>query len=62
MKALMCGAAVAVLAVGTWTSRAEAQTYDRLVVFGDSLSDNGNLYMATQGTTPASARRHLRPQ
>ena len=54
MKALMCGAAVAVLAVGAWTSRGEAQTYDRLVVFGDSLSDNGNLYMATQGTTPAS--------
>lgn len=53
MKALMCGAALAVLATGVW-STAQAQTYNRLVVFGDSLSDNGNLYLATGGSTPAS--------
>ena len=37
-------AALAVAAVGAVASTASAQTYDRLVVFGDSLSDNGNLY------------------
>ena len=31
---------------------AHAQTYSRLVSFGDSLSDNGNLYLATSGTQP----------
>ncbi len=31
---------------------AHAQTFNRLVSFGDSLSDNGNLYTATGGTTP----------
>ncbi len=31
-----------------------AQTYDRVVVFGDSLSDNGNLFRATNGTQPPS--------
>ena len=33
---------------------AEAQTYDRLVVFGDSLSDNGNLFLISGGTQPPS--------
>lgn len=57
MKALMTGAASAALAVALVAmsgSAASAQTYDRLVVFGDSLSDNGNLYGATGGTQPAS--------
>ncbi|MFP5296329.1 MAG: SGNH/GDSL hydrolase family protein, partial [Alphaproteobacteria bacterium] len=47
-------AALTVAAVGAVTSAANAQTYNRLVVFGDSLSDNGNLYLATGGTTPLS--------
>lgn len=47
-------AALAVAAMGAVASTAEAQTYSRLVVFGDSLSDNGNLYAATGGTTPLS--------
>ena len=32
--------------------QAQAQSYDRLVVFGDSLSDNGNLFAFTGGTQP----------
>lgn len=33
---------------------ASAQTYNRLVVFGDSLSDNGNLFAVSGGTQPPS--------
>ena len=47
-------AALAVAAMGAVASAANAQTYNRVVVFGDSLSDNGNLYLATGGTTPLS--------
>jgi len=46
-------AALAVAAVGAFASAASAQTYTRLVVFGDSLSDNGNLYAVLgQPTSP----------
>ncbi|EGF90886.1 esterase estA [Asticcacaulis biprosthecium C19] len=47
--ALFAGTALLplVLAAG-----AHAQSYSRLISFGDSLSDNGNLYTATGGTTP----------
>ncbi|MFA4894069.1 autotransporter domain-containing protein [Brevundimonas sp.] len=37
-------AALTVAAAGAMASAASAQSYSRLVVFGDSLSDNGNLY------------------
>jgi len=46
-------AALAVAAMGAVASTANAQTYNRLVVFGDSLSDNGNLYaISGQPTSP----------
>ncbi len=47
-------AALTVAAAGAVATAASAQSYNRLVVFGDSLSDNGNLYAATLNTTPAS--------
>jgi outer membrane lipase/esterase len=56
MTRLLCGAATATLAfaLASMAQPVQAQSYDRLVVLGDSLSDNGNLYMATGGSTPAS--------
>ena len=56
MPRFVTGGAVAVLALAAcgFAGQASAQSYDRLVVFGDSLSDNGNLYLASGGTTPAS--------
>lgn len=47
-------AALTVAAAGAFASAASAQTYSRLVVFGDSLSDNGNLFAATGNTQPTS--------
>ncbi|GAA0869494.1 autotransporter domain-containing protein [Brevundimonas basaltis] len=46
-------AALTVAAVGALASAASAQTYNRLIVFGDSLSDNGNLFARSgQPTSP----------
>ena len=46
-------AALAVAAAGSVAGAASAQTYNRLVVFGDSLSDNGNVYAVSgQPTSP----------
>jgi outer membrane lipase/esterase len=47
-------AALTVAAAGTIASAASAQSYSRLVVFGDSLSDNGNLFAATGGASPGA--------
>ena len=46
--------ALAIAALGATAGAASAQSYNRLVVFGDSLSDNGNLYAVTGGTQPLS--------
>lgn len=57
MNRYLRGAAVAALtlaASAAITTAASAQTYGRLVVFGDSLSDNGNLYLASGRTQPPS--------
>lgn len=56
MSRLLRGAALAALTLAAVSTAgaAGAQSYNRLVVFGDSLSDNGNLYAATGGTTPTS--------
>ena len=51
------GAALAVLTAAASlaaVSTAGAQDYNRLVVFGDSLSDNGNLFAVTGGAAPAA--------
>lgn len=57
MSRFLRGAAVAALtlaASAALATAASAQSYGRLVVFGDSLSDNGNLFLATGGTQPPS--------
>ena len=48
-------AALAFAGVCALASAASAQTYSRLVVFGDSLSDNGNLFAASGGAQPPAA-------
>ena len=57
MSRYLRGAALAVLTFAAATalaSTASAQSYSRLVVFGDSLSDNGNLFIASGRTQPPS--------
>jgi len=54
MRHLKVCASVLALSIVAFSSAAQAQTYGRLVVFGDSLSDNGNLFRATRGTNPPS--------
>ena len=48
-------AAASALAIGLAAAgAASAQDYGRIITFGDSLSDNGNLYAATGGAQPLS--------
>lgn len=57
MNRFLRGAAVAALTLAASTAlatAASAQSYGRLVVLGDSLSDNGNLYLASGRTQPPS--------
>ena len=55
MSRFMRSAAAAALTLAAGVAlagTANAQSYDRLVVFGDSLSDNGNLFLLSGGTQP----------
>ncbi|HWU50700.1 MAG TPA: SGNH/GDSL hydrolase family protein [Asticcacaulis sp.] len=52
MKKAFCLTLLASTALFAFAAGASAQSYDRLVSFGDSLTDNGNLYTAT-GQPPA---------
>lgn len=54
MSRLLRGAAAGALTLAAMAvaGAASAQSYDRVVVFGDSLSDNGNLFAAL-GTPPS---------
>ncbi|MEQ7154633.1 autotransporter domain-containing protein [Brevundimonas aurifodinae] len=57
MNRFLRGAALAALTLAASTAlatAASAQSYGRLVVLGDSLSDNGNLFLASGGTQPPS--------
>jgi outer membrane lipase/esterase len=58
MKRFLRGAALGALTLAAATAlatAASAQAYNRLVVFGDSLSDNGNLFLASGGTQPPAS-------
>jgi outer membrane lipase/esterase len=53
MRAKTLWACASALTAMLAASAAAAQTYDRLVVFGDSLSDNGNFSRLVGGAPPA---------
>jgi outer membrane lipase/esterase len=59
MKARAIG--LAALAAAFVSSTAFAQTAPRVVTFGDSLSDNGNLFLLSGGTAPGDAGFGLYP-
>ena len=50
---LLRAAAIGCLVFWLSGSTARAEAISRIVVFGDSLSDSGNVYAATKGTIPA---------
>ncbi|MBW8882588.1 MAG: autotransporter domain-containing esterase, partial [Asticcacaulis sp.] len=57
IRSLALAAGVALLPLAM-AAGAQAQSYSRLISFGDSLSDNGNLYTATSGTQPPAPYNH----
>lgn len=54
----MTGAVVALLATPALADRSTAQ-YTSLTVFGDSLVDSGNYYIATGGSVPSAAQGYF---
>jgi len=48
------GRLAAALVLGAASLAAQANTYSNLFIFGDSLSDTGNIFTVTGGATPAS--------
>ena len=53
-RVLQTIAAAAFAAIATAPALAAAPSYDGIVAFGDSLSDNGNLFALTGGATPSA--------
>ena len=50
----VCGARIALVTALGFPSEASAQNFDEIYVFGDSLSDVGNVFKATRGESPSS--------
>jgi outer membrane lipase/esterase len=50
--------ALSAIALGSAGTAASAQNYNRVIIFGDSLSDNGNLF-GTTGSPPAPYNRRF---
>jgi outer membrane lipase/esterase len=61
IRRTMLAAAVSSAALAAGSGMASAQQFNRSVVFGDSLSDNGNLF-ATTGQPPAPYNRRFTNQ
>jgi phospholipase/lecithinase/hemolysin len=51
-KFAVAGAVIALGSIGTLPVKAATLGFDGLYVFGDSLSDTGNVYAATQNQFP----------
>jgi phospholipase/lecithinase/hemolysin len=51
-KAILGATASLALLIGLATAQADSTAFSRLFVFGDSLSDTGNLYAMTGGYPP----------
>src|SRR5262249_27953435 len=51
MKPLVISLALALSSLAT----ADSLPFNQMIIFGDSLSDNGNLYLALGGAPPAPA-------
>src|SRR4028118_1275503 len=50
----VCGAYIALVTALGFPNKASAQNFDEIYVFGDSLSDVGNVFQATRGESPSS--------
>ncbi len=46
--------ALAIVVVGLGLSRAAAEPFSQMVVFGDGFSDHGNVFFASSGVVPTS--------
>jgi len=54
LKSILKHGLAAMIVAGCYIGPAAASAYDGLYVFGDSLSDVGNIYLATHGAEPVS--------
>jgi len=58
MKRICKSIAIIVLCLAMLTGSSFALTFSKIVVFGDSLSDNGNVYILSSGASPASTNSY----